>query len=196
MNNSNPAVKIHVLPGGKMPKRQTKGAIGYDVYLRGIVSPWEMDRETPILRKMLFDFRNIVDHSISTLIDRRICENRKRSEIVYRLEPGKRVLCAIGLTTEMPFPLCYLTLCRSGLASKHNIMVANGPGTVDPDYRGEAGIILFNTGDDPFYLYRNMRIAQIIFTFAVIPVFTRIKTHSRLQVSERGSGGFGSTGHR
>ncbi|OHA16460.1 MAG: hypothetical protein A3C79_02460 [Candidatus Taylorbacteria bacterium RIFCSPHIGHO2_02_FULL_45_28] len=195
-SDSSPELKIHVLPGGKMPKRQTLGAIGYDVHVRGIVSPWEMEPKNQHLRKMLFNFGDVVDQSVERFIDKRVCEKRCRAEPVYRLEPGRRVLCGIGFATEMPFPLCYLTLCRSGLASKHDIMVANGPGTIDPDYRGEAGIILFNTGDESFYLYRNMRIAQILFIYAVIPQIKRVKRYDHLDLTPRGPGGFGSTGLR
>ena len=75
-------------------------------------------------------------------------------------------------------------------------MVANAPGTIDPDYRGEAGIILFNCGTESFYLYRNMRIAQILFTYAFMPAFERVPSYRKLIATKRGAGGFGSTGLR
>jgi dUTP pyrophosphatase len=104
------------------------------------------------------------------------------------------VVCSTGFITEMPFPLAYLTLCRSGMASKYNIVVANGPGTVDPDYRGEAGIILFNCGTKPFYVFRGMRIAQIFFAWALIPEIIEMQSDEEFSASERGAQGFGSTG--
>lgn len=189
-----PPIDIYILPGGAMPKRKSEGAIGHDVCLRAIVSANEMDEHNPHLRKTLFDFRHNPDPSIADFIDKRVCSGKKRRELVYRLEPGKMVTCGIGFVTQMPFPLCYLSLCRSGMASRHHIMVANAPGTIDPDYRGEAGIILYNCGTQSFYLYRNMRIAQILYTYAIIPRHNRVRRYSDLTKTKRGADGFGSTG--
>ena len=179
-----------------MPKRKSKEAIGYDVCLRAVVSADKMDKKNPYLRETLFDFKHIVHPSIKDFVDRRVCGGKKNRELVYRLEPGKMATCGIGFVTQIPFPLCYLSLCRSGIASKHHIMVANAPGTIDPDYRGEAGIILYNCGTRSFYLYRNMRIAQILHTYAIIPRHNRVQRYSDLSKTERGAGGFGSTGFR
>jgi len=182
-------VKIHVLPGGKMPQRQTDEAIGYDVCLRAIVSVKEMDVDNPKLRKTLFDFENPpADCEIRNFIEER------EGELVYRLEPWESVLVGIGFITEMSFPDFYWIAPRSGLASRHGITISNTPGTVDPDYRGEAGAILVNQSQKSFYLKRNMRIAQIIFMKASIPEIKLIEKYSQLNNSERGAGGFGSTG--
>ena len=179
-----------------MPRRETEGAIGYDVRLRAIVSAHEMDPENPKLRRTLFDFNKIIDPGLADHIDMRTQKGSKEPEYAYRLEPGRMVLCGIGFCTEMPFPLCYLSLPRSGMASKHHIVIANAPGTIDPDYRGEAGIILYNCGFDSFYIFRKMRIAQILFTWAVIPEILEVESHAELAATERGAGGFGSTGTR
>jgi len=190
-----PQVGMHILPGGKKPKRESHGAIAYDVRLRAIVDPFSMDPENRHLRRTLFDFRNIIDPTISEFAVQRKCEEKWRGKRwVFRLEPGAMVLCGIGFVTEMPFPLCYLTLCRSGIASKHKVIVANGPGTVDPDYRGEAGIILFNCGKSSFYLYQGMRIAQVKFEYAVIPELKNIQHYRDMSTTPRAAGGFGSTG--
>lgn len=167
-----PPVDIHVLPGGQMPIRKTDGAIGYDACIRAIVSPWDMDPENPLLRKTL------------------------NTDPKFVLRPGKRVTVGLGFVTRMPFPLFYWVAPRSGLASKHGISITNAPGTVDPDYRGEAGAVVQNNGEQDFILERGMRIVQILFMWACIPVFKEILTHDELLDTERGAGGFGSTGHR
>ena len=81
---------------------------------------------------------------------------------------------------------------RSGLSLKHGITVANAPGTIDADYRGEVGVILVNLGRDAFEVTRGMRVAQMV----VAPVTTvEVKAVEELPDSARGAGGFGSTGH-
>ena len=189
-----PHVKIYPLAEGYMPKRETEEAIGYDVRVRAIVSANEMDVTNPKFRKTLFDFDKIVDQSVERFIEMHVAEKGSPHEPAYRLEAGKMALCGIGFCTEMPFSLCYLTLPRSGLASKKHVIIANAPGTVDPDYRGEAGIVLYNCGTESFYIHRRMRIAQILFTWAVIPHFNLVASHTELSSTNRGSGGFGSTG--
>lgn len=80
---------------------------------------------------------------------------------------------------------------RSGLALKHGIIIVNGPGTIDADYRGELKVILGNTGDAPFTINHGDRIAQLV----VAPVVqAAVKEVSEMEETARGSGGFGSTG--
>lgn len=80
---------------------------------------------------------------------------------------------------------------RSGLALKHGVTVLNAPGTIDADYRGEIGVILINTGSADFVVARGMRIAQLV----VAPVRQALLVEvDRLGATERGAGGFGSTG--
>lgn len=185
-----PVVKIHVLPGGKMPERQTTGSIGYDVYGRAIVSPSEKDPVNPTLRLTLFDFVNlptdpaIAPHAIE----------REDGGFNYRLEPGESVLVGIGFVTEMPFPMFYWVAPRSGLASRYGITVTNAPGTVDPDYRGEAGVLVYNRNTTHFDLEPQTRIAQIIFQEALIPCLRLVESYTDLTSTARGTGGFGSTG--
>ncbi|MFO0718967.1 MAG: dUTP diphosphatase [Candidatus Paceibacterota bacterium] len=184
-----PNIKVYALPGGHLPERQTDGAVGYDVYARAIVSASEMDQSNPNLRKTLFDFREVpkdpvVAKKVHMLNDR----------LVYRMEPGESVLVGIGFVTEMPYPLFYWVAPRSGLASKWGITVTNAPGTVDPDYRGEAGVLVYNRNETSFDLEHNMRIAQILFQWAIIPEITEVATFEDLGQTRRGTGGFGSTG--
>jgi len=182
-------VRVHVLPGGKMPKRQTEGAIGFDVCLRAIVCAHTMDPNNPTLRRTLFDFKTMPK-------DPKILKHVRRvnGELVYRLGRRERVLVGIGFATNMKYPMFYWVAPRSGLASKWGITVTNAPGTVDPDYRGEAGVAVFNQSRRFFDLRANMRIAQIIFQRAEIPTLQEVKSHEKLGQTSRGVGGFGSTG--
>lgn len=184
-------IRLCVLPGGRLPERKTDGAIGFDVSLRVIVSPREMDPKNPNLRKTLFDFENL---PTDPDIVRHVLE--AKDELIYRMDPGESVLVGIGFITEMPFPVFYWIAPRSGLASKWGITVTNAPGTVDPDYRGEAGVLVYNRSDAPFDLQHNMRIAQIIFQRAIIPDIIQVDSCDDLETTKRGAGGFGSTGLR
>jgi dUTP pyrophosphatase len=186
-----PKIQIHVLPGGTMPVRKTEGAIGFDAYARAIVSATEMEEGNPLLRKTLFDFKNRPKNDLNQQVfvgeDRKFC---------YRLIPGERVTIGVGFVTSMPFPLKYWMAPRSGLASRYGISIANSPGTVDPDYRGEAGATVHNHGKAPFDIYGDMRIVQIVFSWTPIPDLIEVETHEELLGTTRGTGGFGSTGLR
>lgn len=105
--------------------------------------------------------------------------------------PGKRKLIPTGVRIEMEAGYEAQVRGRSGLALKHGVTVLNSPGTIDSDYTGEIGVILLNTGEKPYTVEPLMRIAQLV----VAPV-SRIRWTSTdtLGVSERGEGGFGSTG--
>src|SRR3989344_9526535 len=140
-------IRMHILPGGKIPVRQTDGAIGFDVYLRAIVSATEMDQRNKNFRKTLFDFNMIVEQEAAQHV-----HAIEDGELVYRMDPGESVLVGIGFVTEMKFPMFYWVAPRSGLASKYGITVTNAPGTVDPDYRGEAGVLVYNRNEKHFDL--------------------------------------------
>ncbi len=105
--------------------------------------------------------------------------------------PGARVLVPTGLTIALPDGFEAQIRPRSGLALKNGIAVLNSPGTIDADYRGEVKIILANLGTEPFVITRGMRIAQM-----VVAAYARVKWDAvdELPESERGAGGFGSTG--
>jgi dUTP pyrophosphatase len=107
------------------------------------------------------------------------------------LQPGTRALVPTGLAIALPPGYEAQVRPRSGLALRNGITLLNGPGTVDADYRGEVGVILINLGQEPFVVTRGMRIAQMV----VAPV-TRLawREVADLPTSERGAGGFGSTG--
>ncbi|RMG91902.1 MAG: dUTP diphosphatase [Zetaproteobacteria bacterium] len=109
------------------------------------------------------------------------------------LEPGQRRLIPTGFAMALPEGYEAQVRPRSGLALKHGITVLNAPGTIDADYRGEVGVILINHGDVPFPIARGDRIAQMV----VAPFSQAVwKECEMLPDTERGSGGFGSSGHR
>lgn len=185
-------MRICVLPGGKAPERKSPGAIGFDVCLRALVSPTRADAVNPVLRHCEFDFERWPERSDYGR-HVRTGDEYPGSPLVYELQPGERVLGGIGVIFEMEFPMFFWVAPRSGLATIHGITVTNAPGTVDPDYRGEAGVCVLNNSTEPFTLFRGMRIAQVIFSSALIPDFSEVGLRE-LSETERGSGGFGSTG--
>ncbi|WP_313435643.1 dUTP diphosphatase [Novosphingobium sp.] len=107
------------------------------------------------------------------------------------LAPGARHAVATGLAMAIPPGFEIQVRPRSGLALKHGISVPNAPGTIDSDYRGELKVILINHGAKPFEILRGDRVAQLV----LAPV-TRASwlTVEELEATERGEGGFGSTG--
>ena len=107
------------------------------------------------------------------------------------LAPGKRALIPTGFAIALPPGTEAQVRPRSGLAAKHGITVLNSPGTIDADYRGEIGVILINHGDAAFTIGRGMRIAQMVVAPVVQAALVEVE---ELPASERGAGGFGSTG--
>ena len=108
-----------------------------------------------------------------------------------RLKPGARALIPTGFALELPVGFEAQVRPRSGLAIKHGVTLLNSPGTVDADYRGELMVILVNHGREPFIVRRGDRIAQLV----IAPVASvEIAAVEDLGATERGQGGFGSTG--
>ena len=107
------------------------------------------------------------------------------------LAPGQYALVPTGLTIALPPGYEAQVRPRSGLAAKHGVTVLNSPGTVDADYRGEIGVLLINHGDAPFAIQRGERIAQMV---VAAVVRAELVAAEALSATERGSGGFGSTG--
>jgi len=109
------------------------------------------------------------------------------------IEPGKSALVPTGIAIELPSGTEAQVRPRSGLALKHGISVLNTPGTVDEGYRGEVGVILINHGTAAFRVEPGMKIAQMV----VSPrIQVTVEEVPELSDTQRGSGGFGSTGHR
>lgn len=107
------------------------------------------------------------------------------------LAPGERSLVPTGIAVAIPEGFAGLVVPRSGLAARHGIGVANGPGLIDAGYRGEVKVILINHGAEPVQIERGERIAQLV----IVPVsVTELVEVETLPDSQRGAGGFGSTG--
>jgi len=105
--------------------------------------------------------------------------------------PGARLVVPTGLVLEIPAGFEGQVRARSGLALKSGLALANGVGTIDADYRGEVGVLIVNLGSEPVTLARGDRIAQLVIAPVARAVFEEAP---RLGRTERGAGGFGSTG--
>ncbi len=117
---------------------------------------------------------------VCALIDKPVC-----------LKPGMRHMIPTGLRFEIPLGYEIQMRPRSGLAAKHGISCVNSPGTIDSDYRGEVKVILINLGQEDFIINNGDRIGQVV----LAPVFqANFTIVDELSNTERGAGGFGSTG--
>ena len=109
------------------------------------------------------------------------------------MAPGERALVPTGLYLEIPAGYEAQVRPRSGLALKRGLTVLNAPGTVDADYRGEVGVILVNLSKEEQRIEPGDRVAQLLFAPVTRGELLEVET---LEETERGSGGFGSTGER
>ena len=107
------------------------------------------------------------------------------------IESGKSAMIPTGLFFEIPEGYEVQVRPRSGLAAKNGVTVLNTPGTIDSDYRGEICVILINLGDKAFTVNNGDRIAQMLVAPVIQADFSLVQS---LEETERGSGGFGSTG--
>ena len=109
------------------------------------------------------------------------------------IDPGKTAIIPTGLALSIPKGFEIQIRPRSGLAAKQKISVLNTPGTIDADYRGEIKVILINLGQDSFRVEKGLRIAQMV----VCPIVqAQLKEVDDLSETDRGKGGFGSTGSK
>jgi dUTP pyrophosphatase len=107
------------------------------------------------------------------------------------LQPGQREMVPTGLSVAIPHGFEIQMRPRSGLAAKHGLTCLNSPGTIDSDYRGELKVILINHGAEPFTINRGERIGQMVLAPVTRIVWQELEN---LDETERGTGGFGSTG--
>ena len=107
------------------------------------------------------------------------------------IKPGQRYLVPTGLSIQLPVGYEAQIRPRSGLAIKHGISLVNTPGTIDSDYRGEVKIIMINLGSEDFVIRRGDRIAQMVIAPVTHGMFAMADS---LDATDRGAGGFGSTG--
>jgi dUTP pyrophosphatase len=109
----------------------------------------------------------------------------------FTLQPMQRAIIPTGLRVEIPQGYEMQIRPRSGLALKHGITLPNTPGTIDSDYRGPLGVLLVNLGAEPYTIHHGDRIAQLI----IAPVLqAHFALANSLSDTDRGAGGFGSTG--
>lgn len=171
MNLPPPILRIKRLrPSAKIPQYATPGSAGMDLYadLHGMSEMVRWRDERVVLAGGKVD-----------------------SRLTYGLAPGEKVLIPCGFACEIPPGYEGSCRSRSGLALKKGLVVLNSPGTVDSDYRGEMGALLFNTSKEVVYIEDGDRIAQLVITPVVQPIIEEV---SNLSDTTRGSGGFGSTG--
>lgn len=107
------------------------------------------------------------------------------------LAPGEIRGVGTGLEMELPPGMECQVRPRSGLAARYGITIPNSPGTIDPDYRGEVKVLLMNSGSEAVPLRRGERIAQLVFARFEVPA---VEESDALSRTDRGDGGFGSTG--
>jgi dUTP pyrophosphatase len=107
------------------------------------------------------------------------------------LKPGARICVPCGIAIALPKGFEAQVRPRSGLALHHGITLLNAPGTIDSDYRGEIKATLVNHGDDVFRITRGMKVAQLVVARHETAILREVK---ELPASDRGEGGFGSTG--
>ena len=108
------------------------------------------------------------------------------------IAPHGRAIIPTGFAIALPAGYEAQIRGRSGMAAKFGIMPANGVGTIDADYRGEVGVILLNTTDEPFTVEPGMRVAQMVIAQYEQAIWNEV---DELDATERGAGGYGSTGH-
>lgn len=118
---------------------------------------------------------------------------RAHLDAPFTLQPMEREIVKTGLFIEIPEGYEAQVRPRSGLAIKHGITVLNSPGTIDSDYRGEIGVILVNLSKAPFVIENGDRIAQLVFAKVEQAEWD---VSDELSETERGAGGFGSTGKK
>ena len=106
------------------------------------------------------------------------------------IAPGQRSAVSTGVRLEIPVGYEGQVRPRSGLAARHGVTILNAPGTIDSDYRGEVKVIMVNLSDEPYTISPGDRIAQLV----IAPVQQVVYAAADLTESERGEGGFGSTG--
>jgi dUTP pyrophosphatase len=115
----------------------------------------------------------------------------RSAEPAFDLAPGVPHLVRTGFRMELPPGMEAQVRPRSGLALRHAITIPNAPGTIDPDFRGEVKVILLNLGGEPFRIEPGDRIAQLVFARFAAPT---LAWSEALTSTDRGTGGFGSTG--
>jgi dUTP pyrophosphatase len=117
-----------------------------------------------------------------------------RTDECFVLLPGARHRASTGIAIALPDGMAGLVLPRSGLAAKHGITLLNAPGLIDPNYRGEVGVILHNAGSEPYEVLAGDRVAQLMLVPFAVPALVEVAELREAGDALRGAGGFGSSG--
>lgn len=167
----NETIKIKLEQGANIPLYHTQLATGVDLVVNKIIKAFKGEKEIngSKLKKMQDGFKT-------------------RGYI--KLRAFERILFGTGLSVALPEGIEMQIRSRSGMALKKGLVVMNQPGTIDPDYRGEIGVILYNSTPHLSTVLLDERVAQGVFNKVVIPTFELVDA---LDETDRGAGGFGST---
>jgi dUTP pyrophosphatase len=162
---------IKTKEGVSIPVYETKGAAGFDLTANSFLKLFNGKKE--------IDLENTLTHSLA--------------QGYLNLRPSERVLIGTGIFVAIPEGYQLEIRSRSGQALKKGLVVLNQPGTIDSDYRGEVGVILFNSNEHLVKVELGERIAQGVLMPALQAEFILV---DELSDTERGQGGFGSTGEK
>ena len=175
-------VKIQLVDGGIMPKQATEGSAGLDLFAC-ISEKEDVYIEGIDQKNYLFSFKGELDESTFEVTPK---------EVPFMiLPPNVPMIVSAGFKVELPEGYEMQIRPRSGVSFKSNLRIANSPGTIDSDYRGNVGVIVENTGDTPIIIFHGDRIAQAV--IQEVPKVTLAQVDD-LSVTARDAGGFGSTG--
>jgi dUTP pyrophosphatase len=172
------SVKMSLIDGGRIPKQATEGSAGMDLYAC-------IQRQSMVYSKGLDEKHyglKLVGEDEETLAP-------DNYEIIL---PGEIKVISAGFKVEIPEGHEMQIRPRSGNSLKTNLRIANSPGTIDSDYRGEVGVIVDNIGDEPIIVFDGDRIAQAV--IQEVPSVSLEQVDSLELKTNRGEGGFGSTG--
>lgn len=144
--------------------------------------------------KVFFNGKELPKYQTSQSAGCDVCAVLDAGLYSVTIDPGEIKLINTGLSVAIPEGYEIQVRPRSGLAAKHGITVLNTPGTIDADYRGLIKVILINHGDKPFEIKNGERIAQLVLNKVEQINWIPVVSKDELEQSERGEGGFGSTG--
>ncbi len=172
-------VKIQLVDGGKMPLQATEGSAGMDLFAciseKGYIEAVGLNRNKYPIMLMSEDLKRVAP------------------ENYVIIAPGETKVVSAGFKVELPKGYEMQVRPRSGNSAKTKLRVANSPGTIDSDYRGIVGVILENIGNEPIVVFEGDKIAQAI--IAEVPEVKLVGVEA-LSDTQRGEGGFGSSGVR
>lgn len=177
-------LRIKLLTGGQMPKQGTADSAGFDLYA--------CITDSDFIKNDMCIYASGLRGDVAFSIDRELLDSSFGRNYAL-IGPGETKVISVGFKMELPLGYEMQIRPRSGNSLKTKLRVANSPGTIDSGYRGDVGVILENVGDKPIIIFHGDRIAQGVVQEVPKVTLTKVKEVSE---TERGTGGFGSTGVR